>query len=246
MILYPAIDLRRGRVVRLREGDPQQQTVFSDDPLAVARQWQAQGASWLHVVNLDGALGQSGPNLTILEQLARLGVFIQFGGGLRSLQDIEQAVSLGAQRVVLGTVAIQQPDLVVAALEKLGAERVTVALDARNGKVATHGWQSVSEQTPAQVGQYFAERGLRHALYTDVSRDGGLSGVDVQGTRTLAEATGLQIIASGGVSTLDDLRALAQTRIISGAVVGMALYRGYFTLSEALAAIERMEQNDAG
>jgi len=238
MILYPAIDLRGGRVVRLREGDPQQQTVFSDDPLAVARQWQAQGARWLHVVNLDGALGQSGPNLALLGQLAALGLPIQFGGGLRSMGDIEHALLLGAQRVVLGTVAIQKPGFVIETLERWGAERVTVALDARDGKVTTHGWQTISEQTPAEVGQYFAERGLCHALYTDVSRDGGLSGVDVEGTRALAEATGLHVIASGGVSSLDDLRMLAQTRVIAGAVVGMALYRGQFTLAEALAVVE--------
>lgn len=131
MIIYPAIDLRSGRVVRLREGDPQQQTVFSNDPLSVARQWQKQGAQWLHVVNLDGALGQSSFNLAVLEQLASLGISIQFGGGLRSIADVEQTFSAGAQRVVLGTAAIQQPELIAVILERFSPERVAVALDAR-------------------------------------------------------------------------------------------------------------------
>lgn len=245
MIIYPAIDLRSGRVVRLREGDPQQQTVFSNDPLSVARQWQKQGAQWLHVVNLDGALGQSSFNLAVLEQLASLGISIQFGGGLRSIADVEQTFSAGAQRVVLGTAAIQQPELIAVILERFSPERVAVALDARHGKVTTHGWQSTSEQTPIEAGLRFVSYGLRYALYTDVSRDGGLSGVDIEGTRSLAKATGLQVIASGGVSTLDDLRTLAKTQGINGVIVGMALYRGHFTLREALEAVETTGKNHA-
>ncbi|MCS6834661.1 MAG: 1-(5-phosphoribosyl)-5-[(5-phosphoribosylamino)methylideneamino]imidazole-4-carboxamide isomerase [Anaerolineae bacterium] len=245
MIVYPAIDLRSGRVVRLREGDPKQQTVFSDNPLTVARQWQAQGATWLHVVNLDGALGEGGPNLTVLEQLIELNMPVQFGGGLRSMTDIEQAISLGVKRVVLGTAAVQQPELVMMVLDKFGPERVTVALDTRHGRVTTHGWQSISQQTSIEVGRYFAARGLRHALYTDVSRDGRLAGVDLEGTLALAKATGLQIIASGGISTLDDLRTLAQTGVISGAVVGMALYCGHFTLREALEAVGEAGRDNA-
>lgn len=238
MILYPAIDLRGGRVVRLREGDPNQQTVFSDDPLSIARQWQDGGAQWLHMVNLDGAFGQASVNLNVLANVSQLGLPIQFGGGLRSLDDIAQALDLGASRVVLGTVAVQNPQLVADAVARFGAEAICIALDARDGKVTTHGWQTVSDTTPSALGQALASVGVRHALYTDVKRDGGLQGVDVAGTSALAHDTGLNVIASGGVSQLSDLSALAQVSNIAGVIVGMALYTGQFSLAQALATLQ--------
>lgn len=236
MIIYPAIDLRSGRVVRLREGDPGRQTVFSDDPVQTAKMWIDEGAAWMHMVNLDGALAAANDNLRILDRAAALGTPIQFGGGLRSLDDIAQAFAAGAARAVLGTAAVQQPELVSQALERWGADRICIALDARDGKVAIHGWQQLSALSPAELGRQMAALGALHALYTDVRRDGGLSGVNVEATAALARETGLLVIASGGVGALDDLRHLKRTGVIAGAVIGMALYEGRFTLREALAA----------
>ncbi len=235
MIIYPAIDLRGGRVVRLKEGDPNRQTVFSDDPVKTAQSWIEQGASWIHMVNLDGAFAQANDNGRILEAAVRMGVPVQFGGGLRGLDDIAGAFERGAARVVLGTVAIQQPEVVLKAVERWGAEKVCVALDARDGKVTTQGWTTISDVTPMELGKAMAVQGVIHALYTDVSRDGGLVGVNVEGTAALARETGLQVIASGGVGSSDDIRRLKATGVVAGAVIGMALYEGRITLREALA-----------
>jgi phosphoribosylformimino-5-aminoimidazole carboxamide ribotide isomerase len=234
MIIYPAIDIRGGRVVRLKEGDPARQTVFGDDPLATARLWMEAGAAWIHMVNLDGAFSEANDNLRIVEAVARLGVRVQFGGGLRQMDDLARAFEAGVSRVVLGTAAVQQPVMVAQAVEQWGAERVCVGLDARDGRIATHGWQQVADLTPVELGRQMAALGVRHALYTDVSRDGGLQGVNVGGTVRLAQATGLQVIASGGVRALDDIRALAATGMVAGAIIGMALYEKRFTLQEAL------------
>lgn len=234
MIIYPAIDIRGGRVVRLKEGDPARQTVFGDDPLATARLWMEAGAAWIHMVNLDGAFSEANDNLRIVEVVARLGVQVQFGGGLRQMDDLARAFEAGVSRVVLGTAAVQQPVMVAQAVEQWGAERVCVGLDARDGRIATHGWQQVADLTPVELGRQMAALGVRHALYTDVSRDGGLQGVNVGGTVRLAQATGLQVIASGGVRALDDIRVLAATGMVAGAIIGMALYEKRFTLQEAL------------
>jgi phosphoribosylformimino-5-aminoimidazole carboxamide ribotide isomerase len=235
VIIYPAIDLRGGRVVRLKEGDPNRQTVFSDDPLATARRWIDDGATWLHMVNLDGAFADQNANGLILEQVAKLGVPVQFGGGLRQLADMQRAIDQGAARIVLGTVAVQQPQVVIEAVGRWGAERVCVGLDARDGKVTTHGWQTVADVTPAELGKLMAAQGVRHALYTDVSRDGALTGVNVESTAELARQTDLQVIASGGVGSIEDIRRLVATGVVAGAIIGMALYEGRVQLREALA-----------
>jgi phosphoribosylformimino-5-aminoimidazole carboxamide ribotide isomerase len=238
MIVYPAIDLRRGRVVRLRYGDPSQETVHSDDPVAVAERWRAAGAAWLHVINLDGALGEATLALDALRAIAAVGLPVQFGGGLRSLDDAALALQAGATRVILGTLAVQQPDRAGEAVRRFGTEAVAVALDARGERVTTHGWQQVSAWTPAELGARFAQMGVKHALYTDVSRDGDLSGVNVEATAALARATGLAVIASGGVASLDDVRRLRATGAVAGVVIGQALYTGAFALEEALRAAE--------
>jgi phosphoribosylformimino-5-aminoimidazole carboxamide ribotide isomerase len=241
MLIYPAIDLRAAKVVRLKEGDPNQQTVFSDDPIAVAHRWLRAGATWLHMVNLDGAFEQANNNGLILDKISHLSdtMRIQFGGGLRSIYAISRAFEQGASRVVLGTIAVEKPDVVAQTIHHWGAEAVCVALDARDGKIATHGWQTMAELTPIEFGKRMADLGVRHALYTDVSRDGGLSGVNVETTAQLARETGLNVIASGGVSSLDDIHALAQTGVVAGVVIGMALYEAKFTLQEALTAAHR-------
>lgn len=238
MIIYPAIDLRGGKVVRLKEGDPDRQIVFSDDPLDTARQWIEEGATWLHMVNLDGAFASVNSNGQILEAVARLGVKVQFGGGLRHMGDIERAVDQGATRIVLGTVAVQNPQIVGEAVGRWGSERVCVALDARDGKVTTHGWQQDSAITPAELGLQMAQYGVRHVLYTDVSRDGGLQGVNITATVKLAQETGLQVMASGGVSNMADIQGLSMSGVVAGAVIGMALYEGHIQLREAVAVAE--------
>jgi phosphoribosylformimino-5-aminoimidazole carboxamide ribotide isomerase len=243
MIIYPAIDLRGGKVVRLKEGDPNRQTVFSEDPIATAKEWLAQGARWIHIVNLDGAFASTNDNAQILEAVAKFEVKVQFGGGLRSMTDLERAIEQGASRVIIGTAAIEQPELVSEAIGRWGSERICVGLDARDGKVATHGWQQKSSLTPLELGRQMVGRGVVHALYTDVSRDGNLQGVNVEATAKLAQDTGLQVIASGGVGSLDDIKRLKATGSVAGAVIGMALYEGRFGLAEAL---KLAEDKDAG
>jgi phosphoribosylformimino-5-aminoimidazole carboxamide ribotide isomerase len=235
MIIYPAIDLRGGKVVRLREGDPNRQTTYSDDPLSMARFWVVRGASWLHVVNLDGALTEANNNSGILAQIAGLNVKVQFGGGLRTASDIAAAFARGAARVVLGTAAVQNPTLVEAAIGRYGADAVCVALDARDGYVTTHGWKQTTDMTAVALGKQMAAIGVRHVLFTDVAKDGGLEGVNRDATIALARETGLSVIASGGVSSLDDLTALKESGVVAGAVIGMALYEGKFDLRDALA-----------
>ena len=236
MLIYPAIDLLEGKVVRLRKGDPKQRTVFSADPVATAQQWIDQGAEWLHMVSLDGTFGQTNQNLEILERVARLDVHVQFTGGLRDLAGLHSALDAGASRLVIGTMAAKDPAAAAEAIGRFGAARVAVALDARDGKVATHGWTELSQQTPIDLGKRLRELGAIHALYTDISRDGGMAGANVAETVDLARATGLQVIASGGVSTLADISELARSGAVAGAIVGMALYQQTFTLEEALSA----------
>lgn len=237
MIIYPAIDIRGGHVVRLREGDPERQITFNDDPVATAAQWQERGAAWLHIVNLDGALEAANETLSVVAQIAGRGASVQFGGGIRSLADAQHALDRGVDRIVFGTIAVKEPELIRVAVERFGAERVCVALDSRNGKVATHGWTAVTEFSPIELGKAFRDMGVIHALYTDISRDGCLQGVNAAATIDLAAQTGLQVIASGGVSSLDDLRVLHASGQVAGAVIGMALYEGAITLEDALALV---------
>lgn len=241
MQIFPAIDLRRGRCVRLRQGDPAAETVFSEDPAATARHWAHSGAAWLHVVNLDGAMGDQdaqSPNLRRLAEIRQaVDTPIQFGGGLRSLPDVELALSLGADRVVLGTAVVEQPAVLLAVLERFGPERVVAGLDIRQGRLATHGWQTTSDRALLPAARELWQAGLVRAVYTDIQRDGALTGVDVAGAAELARQSGLRIIASGGVRDLDDIRRLQQREAdgVEGVIVGQALYTGALDLAAALA-----------
>ena len=242
MIVYPAIDMRGGRCVRLRQGDFTDETVFADEPADAARRWVDEGAAWLHVVNLDGALGVAGadaPNLAALERILRAtAAWVQFGGGVRSLEDVDRLLGLGVARVILGTVAVRRPEVVAEAVARHGAERVAVGIDARDGCVTVQGWTEAAEVTAPELAVRMAEMGVRHAVYTDVSRDGMLQGVNVEATAALARASGLRVIASGGVASVEDVRALRALEDdgIAGVIIGMALYRGAVRLPEALAA----------
>ena len=234
MIIYPAIDLRGGKVVRLKEGDPARMTAYSDDPAEMARKWLSMGAVWLHVVNLDGAFGESDDaNRSALEAVLKLGAQVQFGGGMRSLDAIEDAIALGVSRVVLGTIAIEQPKVVIAALKKFGPEKIAVGIDARDGLVAVRGWKSDSGILAKDLALQMRTVGLRTVIFTDIRRDGLVSGLNIPSTRELADVSGLDVIASGGVHTLDDVIAVREAKL-SGVIIGRALYDGTVDLEKAL------------
>jgi phosphoribosylformimino-5-aminoimidazole carboxamide ribotide isomerase len=238
--IYPAIDLRHGRVVRLQYGDPNKETVFGDDPVAMGQRWLAAGATWLHVVNLDGAFDEAGAaNWAALPELAKLGAQVQFGGGIRTLADVERALAAGAARVILGTAAIENPALVSEAIQLFGPERLVVGIDARDGEVKTRGWMQGTAVSPITLGQHMRERGVQTIIYTDISRDGVLTGVNAVATGQLAQATGLRVIASGGVATPDDItrcHALVSQGVV-GVITGRAIYDGQIDLALAFAAL---------
>lgn len=242
MIIYPAIDLRGGRVVRLKQGDPARLTTYSDDPVETARRWLEAGAAWLHVVNLDGAFGESEDvNLSALEAILRLGANVQFGGGMRSLDAVARALDLGVSRVVLGTIAIENPDVVAEALTRFGAEKIAVGIDALDGLVRTRGWQASSGLPALDLALRIRTLGLRTVIFTDIRRDGLGGGLNLAATKELADASGLDVIASGGVHTLSDVRAVKEAGL-AGVIIGRALYDGTIELGEALRVIERREE----
>ena len=232
--VYPAIDLRGGKVVRLKEGDPARMTSYSDDPAETARKWLNMGATWLHVVNLDGAFGESdSANRSALESILKLGAQAQFGGGMRSLDAIENAIKLGVSRVVLGTIAIEQPEAVADALKKFGADKIAIGIDARDGLVRVRGWKEDSGISATGLALQMRTLGLRTVIFTDIRRDGLGSGLNIPSTRELADVSGLDVIASGGVHTLNDVIAARDAKL-SGVIIGRALYEGTIDLGKAL------------
>jgi len=238
--VYPAIDLRSGQVVRLMQGDPQRQTLYSPDPGEIARRWRQEGARWLHVVNLDGAFGESGQaNRAALQAILREtassqpATRVQFGGGLRSMDDIEGALVMGVDRVVLGTLAVEDPQLAGQAIRKFGAQRFVLGVDVRDGQLQVRGWAEASPIDPVLLAGQYLEMGVRTGVYTNVMRDGLGSGVDIEATRQFAQATGMETIASGGVSALDDVQRVRLVGL-AGVILGRALYEGQVNLKEAL------------
>ncbi|MDE3090550.1 MAG: 1-(5-phosphoribosyl)-5-[(5-phosphoribosylamino)methylideneamino]imidazole-4-carboxamide isomerase [Chloroflexota bacterium] len=240
MIIFPAIDLRAAHVVRLRQGRAEDETVYGDDPAQVAARWEGESAEWLHVVNLDGAFGDSAP--ANLRELARIvssvSIPVQFGGGLRDLASIEAAFAQGVARVVLGTAAIEHPALVSDAIARFGAERIVVGIDARDGLVATHGWREQSQVSAVALAKQMRERGVTRIVYTDIARDGMLRGIDAAAVADFARVTGLHVIASGGVASIGDVASLRQRERdgIEGVIIGQALYTGAVKLREAIDA----------
>jgi phosphoribosylformimino-5-aminoimidazole carboxamide ribotide isomerase len=225
--------------VRLFQGDYGQQTVYSDDPVEVALRWEEQGASRLHVVDLDGAKSGTQANLPVIERIAAtVGVPVQVGGGIRSVETARALVESGVSRIILGTVAVRQPEVVDETLAALGAQAVIVGIDARGGMVAVNGWTQGSAIAATELARTMAKAGVVRIMYTDVSKDGTLSGPDLDGIRAMARACNAAIIAAGGIASNQHVRQLAALGI-EGAVVGKALYTGDITLPEALAAIGR-------
>ena len=229
-IVFPAIDLRGGQVVRLKEGDPTRQTHYSPDPAQVARRWIDAGARWLHVVNLDGAFDQ--PDLSnrralnaILQTAANSGVSVQFGGGLRSLDAIQAALEAGVARAILGTLAAEQPTILEEALQRWGSEHIGAGLDARDGKVQVRGWQSSTPLEALALAHSLRQTGLRWLVFTDIARDGLQTGLNLTAAAELARASGLEVIASGGVASLSDVQGARQAGL-AGVIVGRALYEG--------------------
>jgi phosphoribosylformimino-5-aminoimidazole carboxamide ribotide isomerase len=230
--IYPAIDLRNGQVVRLMEGDPDRQTQYSRDPESTARAWMEAGASWLHIINLDGAFEES--EISNRKALAKIlpvaeeyGAQVQFGGGLRSAEAVHELLDMGVTRAILGTLAIDQPDIVSALIKRWGDHRIAVSLDGRGGRVAVRGWREETEITAIGAACQFKESGLRMIVFTDIGRDGLQTGINLEATALLARASGLEVIASGGVAGWIDIEGAYREKL-AGVIVGRALYENVF------------------
>jgi len=239
MIVIPAIDLRQGKCVRLRQGRKEAATVYDADPIRVAEDFERDGARMLHVVDLDGAFSESNErNRDVLRDLVRsVSIPVQFGGGLRGAKDIEEVISLGVARVVIGTLAVESPDLLAKFVATLGVDHVAVGIDARNGQVMTRGWETEEQMTALTLARRVAAAGVERIIYTDVQRDGTLTGVNIDQTCLIAETSGLKVTASGGVASLADLERLGAVSHcgVDSVIVGKALYEGRFTLPDAIA-----------
>lgn len=238
MRVFPAIDLKEGKAVRLLQGRMEDATVYAENPLEVAEKFREQGATSLHIVDLDGAFAGEPVNDTVIRELVEHSQLkVQVGGGIRSMERIEELLNLGVERVILGTVAVRNPELVRQAVERY-SEAIVVGIDAKDGRVAVQGWAETTELEVLDLALKMKAVGVKHCVFTDISRDGMLQGPNIQSTVELARASGLQVVASGGVSRLDDLIKLQEEALqgvsIAGVIIGKALYSGAFTLAEAL------------
>ena len=228
--IFPAIDLRDGKVVRLAQGDPGRQTTYGDDPRAWAERWQQEGAAWLHIINLSGAFKEdSDANLKALAKILETGLKIEFGGGIRDDESLRIPLEMGVERVFLGTAAIQNPALVDRAVAQFGPGRIAGDIGARAGKVSIQGWQEPTMLSVAEVGRKFRAQGLEWCVLTDVARDGVSSGVNIHSALELQTGSGLRVVASGGVSCLEDVQAVREAGL-AGVIIGRALYEGKISL----------------
>lgn len=233
MIVYPAIDIRDGKAVRLVEGDFDQETVFDADPVEAARRWQDAGAEWIHIVDLDGARHGDRPNRSTIERIrAAVTPRLQLGGGMRTLEDLAAARESGIDRMVIGSAAVTNPDLVPAAVQAHGGA-IAIGIDARNGMVATQGWTDQTTVSALDLARTVVSHGVEHIIYTDISRDGRLQGPNLESLGEILAATNASVIASGGISSLDDIRNVARAGA-AGVIIGAALYHRRFELTEAL------------
>ncbi len=238
MKLYPAIDIKDGRCVRLQQGRFDQVKVYSDSPAEIAALWESKGASFLHLVDLDGALKGRSANADCIRQIVQtVNIPTELGGGIRSLRDIEEVLDLGVYRAIIGTKAVEDPRMLREAVKQFGAEHIAVGIDAKNGLVAVNGWEQVSQVSAMDLALQMKEMGVQTIIYTDISRDGMLSGPNVDATKRLSDATGLDVVASGGVSCMEDLRRIHWAGI-HGAIIGKALYEERVDLAEAVREFE--------
>lgn len=242
--VIPAVDIRRGKCVQLVQGAPGSEMVSLDDPVAVALEWVAQGAKTLHLIDLDGALDGRRVNAPVIEKIVSAGkkrdVTIQIGGGIRSFEDAAHLLKLGADRVILSTAALREPELVKRLADEFGSEHINVALDSKNGKVAIDGWKTISEFTAVTLGRKFEKLGAGTLLFTNIDTEGLMKGVDPEPTAELVKAVDIPVIASGGITTLQDILTMRATGAC-GVVVGSALYTGKFTYLEALDILKEQQ-----
>ena len=236
MLILPAIDLRGGKVVRLFQGKFNQEKIYLTDPVKVAKHWAKQGAKFLHIIDLDGASSGTPKNLEVLKEIVqKVGIGVEFGGGVRSMEIISKILALGVQRVILGTRAASDAEFLKKAWKKFG-EKIIVSIDAKNGLVSTQGWNDTGSKTTLNFAKELKKIGFKQIIYTDIAKDGTLTGPNILGLKELLKVTGLDVIASGGVSGLKDIAKLMKLKKQGcvGIIVGKALYEGRFTLVEAL------------
>lgn len=233
MIIYPAIDIKEGRCVRLLQGKFNEVTVYGDDPVQMAQNWISCGATWLHIVDLDGARNEHSNNRSIiLDIVNKFSVSVQTGGGIRTMEDIDQMIDAGVSRVILGTAAVRNPQLVSEALAKY-SDSIAVGIDAKDGKVAIEGWEQVSDYSAVDFAKKVEQLGCRVIIYTDIDTDGTLAGPNLKAMKEMIDNVNMEVIASGGVSSLQDLRNLKEIGA-AGAITGKAIYTGAIDLTEAL------------
>lgn len=238
MKLYPAIDIKNGQCVRLCQGVFSDVNVYAEKPYTVAKEFEAAGASFLHIVDLDGALlGHTANAAAISEIVANVSIRTEIGGGIRTLEDIEQKLKLGLNRVIIGTRAVKEPQFIKEAVERFGAERIVIGIDAKDGMVAVEGWEKVSDQRAVSFALEMKKLGATTVIYTDIARDGMLSGPNFECTKEMICKTGMEIIASGGVSSMEDLVRLEEIGA-AGAIIGKAIYEKKVNLAEAVARFE--------
>ncbi|NLZ80424.1 MAG: 1-(5-phosphoribosyl)-5-[(5-phosphoribosylamino)methylideneamino]imidazole-4-carboxamide isomerase [Clostridiales bacterium] len=244
MILYPAIDIKNGQCVRLRQGQFHDIEIYSHTPVKIASKWEQQGASYIHIVDLDGALVGRSINETVIREIVKaVGVPVQLGGGIRNISDIENALNYGVERVIIGTKAVEEPLFIKEAIQIFGADKIVVGVDAKNGLVAIEGWEKISTLTALNLCREMKKIGVKNIIYTDISKDGMLQGPNIESTKSLSDATDLNIIASGGVSSMTDLENLYKAEI-SGVIVGKALYEKRINLRKAVQLFEKGESNE--
>ena len=240
MQILPAIDLKNGKCVRLLQGNKDRETIYSDDPARMALRWQNEGAGYLHLVDLDGAFEGTSKNVEAIRSIVEAtNIPAELGGGIRDMGAITKLLSLGLDRVILGTVAVTDPDLVRGAIERFGPQKIVVGIDASKGNVAVKGWEEISEVPALELTLKMKKFGVERIIYTDISKDGMMVGPNIAATKQLAQQSGLKVIASGGVSTLEDVRNVAALEPfgIDGMIIGKALYEGAINLKEALALL---------
>lgn len=239
MQLYPAIDIKNGKCVRLKQGLFDQETIYNENPIEVIQSFEAAGATFVHVVDLDGALDGKWTNETLITNMAKaVSIPIQTGGGIRNLSDIQLRLDAGIHRVIIGTMAVKHPDFVKEAIDAFGSDAIVVGLDAKDGMVATHGWEQVSSLTALEVAKQMSRYGVKTIVYTDIAKDGMMQGPNVEQTKLLVDGTNMDIIASGGVSCMKDLDDIHQIKA-HGAIMGKSLYEGAINLKEAVDRFQR-------